>query len=162
MIKTLSEYLIILIPILVNIGIFHTLKTVKALSIISSIIILVLSILLHFKSPMENETFFITKFTALLLTMISSIYLLSVLYSLDYIKSLKGIIKEKTYYVFAIPNNIRLMLRKLLKPEGEKYIPSYGLDVFWEYMYKIAKSLRTFGRKFGRTLINSSILWYIT
>ncbi|MEM1599918.1 MAG: hydrogenase 4 subunit F [Sulfolobaceae archaeon] len=99
MIKTLSEYLIILIPILVNIGIFHTLKTVKALSIISSVIILVLSILLYFKSPIENGTFFITKFTALLLTMISSIYLLSVLYSLDYIKSLKGIIKEKTYYV---------------------------------------------------------------
>lgn len=73
-----------------------------------------------------------------------------------------GVNDQEEYTAFAISNNIRLMLRKLLKPEGEIYIPSYGLDVFWEYMYKIAKSLRTFGRKFGRTLINSSILWYIT
>ncbi|QPG51193.1 hydrogenase 4 subunit B, partial [Saccharolobus solfataricus] len=72
-----------------------------------------------------------------------------------------GVDGQEEYTAFAMANNIRQMLKKLLRPEEEKFLPTYGLDVFWEYIYKLAKLIRRFGKSFGETLINSSISWYI-
>jgi formate hydrogenlyase subunit 3/multisubunit Na+/H+ antiporter MnhD subunit len=72
-----------------------------------------------------------------------------------------GVNDQEEYTAFAMSNNIRLMLRKILKPEESGYLPSYGIDIFWEYIYKFSRGARNFGEKFGRALINSSISWYI-
>jgi len=74
-----------------------------------------------------------------------------------------GVNDQEEYTAFGMANNIRLMLRKILRVEEEeqKFLPAYGLDVFWEYMYKLAGAIRKFGRIFARGLINSSISWYI-
>ncbi|ACP55152.1 proton-conducting transporter transmembrane domain-containing protein [Saccharolobus islandicus] len=72
-----------------------------------------------------------------------------------------GVNEKEEYTAFAMANNIRQMLKKILRPEEEKFLPTYGLDVFWEYLYKLANSIRRFGKIFAKTLINSSISWYI-
>jgi EamA-like transporter family. len=72
-----------------------------------------------------------------------------------------GVNDQEEYTAFAMSNNIRLMLRKILKPEESGYLPSYGINIFWEYIYKFSREARNFGEKFGRALINSSISWYI-
>ncbi|QGA69357.1 proton-conducting transporter membrane subunit [Sulfolobus sp. E11-6] len=72
-----------------------------------------------------------------------------------------GVDGQEEYTAFAMANNIRQMLKKILRSEEEKFLPTYGLDVFWEYIYKLANLIRRFGKTFGETFINSSISWYI-
>ncbi|QXJ35952.1 proton-conducting transporter transmembrane domain-containing protein [Saccharolobus shibatae] len=72
-----------------------------------------------------------------------------------------GVNEQAEYTAFAMANNIRQMLKKILRPEEEKFLPTYGLDIFWEYLYKLANDIRRFGKIFAETFINSSISWYI-
>jgi formate hydrogenlyase subunit 3/multisubunit Na+/H+ antiporter MnhD subunit len=72
-----------------------------------------------------------------------------------------GVNDQEEYTAFAMSNNIRLMLRKILKTDENKYLPTYGIDMFWEYIYKFSRGAVDFLGKFGRVIINSSISWYI-
>jgi Formate hydrogenlyase subunit 3/Multisubunit Na+/H+ antiporter, MnhD subunit len=72
-----------------------------------------------------------------------------------------GVNDQEEYTAFAMSSNIRLMLRKILRTDENKYLPTYGIDIFWEYIYKFSRGAMDFGGKFGRALINSSISWYI-
>lgn len=72
-----------------------------------------------------------------------------------------GVNDQEEYTAFAMSNNIRLMLRKIIRTDENKYLPTYGIDIFWEYIYKFSRGAMDFGGKFGRALINSSISWYI-
>jgi len=72
-----------------------------------------------------------------------------------------GVNDQEEYTAFAMSNNIRLMLRKILRTDENNYLPTYGIDIFWEYIYKFSRGAMNFGEKFGRALINSSISWYI-
>lgn len=69
-----------------------------------------------------------------------------------------GVRDQEEYAAFAMANNIRLMLRKVL---GYKAGQLYVVDVFWAFMHRVAVGLSKFGRAFGSWLINSSISWYV-
>lgn len=95
----LLEILLLTIPIIVNVGFFNT-KLLKALSLASSSLELIISSLLYFEIPVKG-IFFVDNITIYFLLIISSIYLLSVVYSLKYIEAeeIRGIVSEKLYYV---------------------------------------------------------------
>ncbi|BCU70261.1 proton-conducting transporter membrane subunit [Stygiolobus caldivivus] len=95
--------LLILIPSLANITSFN-IKALKNSTMISSTISLLLSILLLIEKgsllPIVG-LFYVTSFTVFFILMINSIYLLSSVYSLEYIedKDVNGLLNSKTYYV---------------------------------------------------------------
>ncbi|QGA69354.1 proton-conducting transporter membrane subunit [Sulfolobus sp. E11-6] len=89
--------LLLLIPILINIG-FFKLKLIKVLSILSALLTILISLSLYFLTPIITTFFLITKFTTFFLLMITSIYLLSTLYSINYIKPSR-IVSERLYYI---------------------------------------------------------------
>ncbi|MCI4455769.1 MAG: hydrogenase 4 subunit F [Sulfolobus sp.] len=95
----LLEILLLTIPIIANIGFFNT-KLLKALSLASASLELIISFLLYFEIPVKG-IFFIDNVTIYFLFIISSIYLLSVVYSLKYIEAeeIRGLVSEKLYYV---------------------------------------------------------------
>jgi len=95
----LLEILLLAIPIIANVGFFNT-KLLKALSLASSSLELIISSLLYFEIPVKG-IFFIDNITIYFLLIVSSIYLLSVVYSLKYIEAeeTRGIVSEKLYYV---------------------------------------------------------------
>ncbi|MCQ4366432.1 MAG: hydrogenase 4 subunit F [Sulfolobales archaeon] len=95
----LLEILLLAIPIIANAGFFNT-KLLKALSLASSSLELIISSLLYFEIPVKG-IFFIDNITIYFLLIVSSIYLLSVVYSLKYIEAeeTRGIVSEKLYYV---------------------------------------------------------------
>jgi len=95
----LLEILLLAIPIIVNAGFFN-IKLLKALSLASSSLELIISSLLYFEIPVKG-IFFVDNITIYFLLIISSIYLLSVVYSLKYIEAeeIRGIVSEKLYYV---------------------------------------------------------------
>lgn len=93
----IEPILLLLIPIISNVG-FFKLKLIKTLSVLSAVLTSIISIFLYFLAPIKNSFFFITKFITFFLLMITSIYLLSTLYSMNYIKPSK-IVSERLYYI---------------------------------------------------------------
>ncbi|ADX85142.1 hydrogenase 4 subunit F [Saccharolobus islandicus] len=93
----IEPILLLLIPIISNVG-FFKLKLIKTLSVLSAVLTLIISIFLYFLAPIKNSFFFITKLTTFFLLVIASIYLLSTLYSMNYIKPSK-IVSERLYYI---------------------------------------------------------------
>ncbi|WP_338601834.1 hydrogenase 4 subunit F [Sulfolobus tengchongensis] len=94
-------YLLLISPIIANIGFFfsHN-KTIiiKILTIVSASITLIISAYLYLVKPTINGFFFINRFTTLFLVMITSIYLLSSIYSINYVRT-GTIVSERLYYV---------------------------------------------------------------
>jgi len=91
------ELALLVIPGLANLGFFN-LKILKITSIASAILTLAISIYFYFVPQSVTGIFFITKFNSIFLVMITSIYLLSAVYSTRYIEKGK-LVNEKLYYV---------------------------------------------------------------
>jgi len=94
--------LLILIPSLSNV-VFFNIRVLRISTIIASIISLLLSIILFIEKGLLpiSGFFYVTSFTTYFTLMITSIYLLSSTYSLEYINDadINGILNSKTYYV---------------------------------------------------------------
>ncbi|BCU70264.1 proton-conducting transporter membrane subunit [Stygiolobus caldivivus] len=71
-----------------------------------------------------------------------------------------GVVDQEEYTAYALSNNVRLMLRKILRHESV-YINTDATDVVWKEMIRIGIMIRKIGKLVGRNLVNSSIQWYI-
>jgi hypothetical protein len=68
----------------------------------------------------------------------------------------------ENYTPYAFSNNIRLMLRKILRPGiGERSQYMAISDAFWAFMIILTKSYRRVAKGFTLGFMNSSIRWYI-
>ena len=66
------------------------------------------------------------------------------------------------YTPYAFSNNIRLMLRKILRPGiGERSQYMAISDAFWAFMIILTKSYRRVAKGFTLGFMNSSIRWYM-
>jgi len=71
-----------------------------------------------------------------------------------------GVRDQEDYTAFALSNNVRLMLRKILKHESV-CVNTDSTDIFWTLILRLGRNLRKIGKVFGRSFVNSSIQWYI-
>jgi len=93
----LLEIALLVIPGLANLG-FFSLKVLKTTSIASAVLTLTISLYFYFSSETTTGIFYITKFNSVFLVMITSIYLLSAVYSTRYIEE-GELVNERLYYV---------------------------------------------------------------
>ncbi|BCS93898.1 proton-conducting transporter membrane subunit [Metallosphaera javensis (ex Sakai et al. 2022)] len=63
------------------------------------------------------------------------------------------------YTSFGMANNLRLMLRALLRTKTGSLETS--ADIFWQAMLVLVRSYTKFSRLFSRSFMNSSITWYM-
>lgn len=92
-------YLIIVMPILAEAG--YLFKRMRESTIISSVLVLILAVLLHNSLPV-NGLFYVTDTTWIFVLMVASIYLLSALFSYDYLK--ERTIRMDINYFYAFMN----------------------------------------------------------
>jgi formate hydrogenlyase subunit 3/multisubunit Na+/H+ antiporter MnhD subunit len=73
-----------------------------------------------------------------------------------------GITEESSYNSFTYSNNMRMMLRKILRTsyQGERRMLTIT-DVFWFSMISVSRLYRKFSRAITYGLMNSSIGWYM-
>lgn len=73
-----------------------------------------------------------------------------------------GITEESSYNSFTYSNNMRMMLRKILRTsyQGEKRMLTIT-DVFWFSMISVSRLYRKFSKRVTYGLMNSSIGWYM-
>lgn len=73
-----------------------------------------------------------------------------------------GVVDLDPYTSYAYSNNIRLMLRRVLRTKtGESGHSATVVDVFWLIMNDIGKGYRALSRFFTLRVMNSSIGWYM-
>jgi hydrogenase-4 component F len=90
-------YLLIGLPILAEVG--YLFNVMRITTILSAILILILTVLIHSALPIAG-LFYITNFNWILILMVGSIYLLSALFSYDYLKERSIRMDLNYYYVF--------------------------------------------------------------
>uniref|UniRef100_A0A2U9IPF2 Hydrogenase 4 subunit F n=1 Tax=Acidianus sulfidivorans JP7 TaxID=619593 RepID=A0A2U9IPF2_9CREN len=89
--------LLIIIPIVANLFFF---KGIKYSTIVASALDVIISLILFlFNLTLSNAYFFITKITIYFLLMVSAIYLLSSIFSVNYLKNMKTKISERQYFL---------------------------------------------------------------
>jgi hydrogenase-4 component F len=86
---------LVLIPIIANVFFF---RGIKYSSIIAGILEIILSLTLFINLPIISSYFYITRITWYFIIMVSSIYLLSVVFSHNYLKGEKIKISEREYF----------------------------------------------------------------
>jgi Formate hydrogenlyase subunit 3/Multisubunit Na+/H+ antiporter, MnhD subunit len=86
---------VVLIPIIANVFFF---RGIKYSSIIAGILEIILSLTLFINLPIISSYFYITRITWYFIIMVSSIYLLSVVFSHNYLKGEKTKISEREYF----------------------------------------------------------------
>jgi hypothetical protein len=72
-----------------------------------------------------------------------------------------GIEHEEYYNSFNYSNNIRLMLKRILRTSYSNQNQLETVDIFWLVMIDIAKEYRKFSRYVAYKIMNSSISYYI-
>lgn len=92
-------YLIIALPILAEAG--YLFKKMRESTIISAVLVLMMAVLLHSTLPV-NGLFYVTGITWIFVLMVASIYLLSALFSYDYLK--ERTIRMDINYFYAFMN----------------------------------------------------------
>ncbi len=66
------------------------------------------------------------------------------------------------YNSYAYSNNIRMMLKKILRTDmGHKSQRIAMADVFWIFTVQVSRAYRKFARGFTMRIMNSSIRWYM-
>jgi hydrogenase-4 component F len=90
-------YLLIGLPKLAEVG--YLFNVMRITTILSAILILILTVLIHSALPIAG-LFYITNFNWILILMVGSIYLLSALFSYDYLKERSIRMDLNYYYVF--------------------------------------------------------------
>ncbi|MCI2414167.1 MAG: hydrogenase 4 subunit F [Candidatus Aramenus sp.] len=93
--EELEVLCLVVLPLLAN-ALF--LKGIKYSSVASGVAELVLSSLLYFHLPVVNPFFYVTGFTWYFVVIVASIYLLSSLYSLKYLKGERTRLSERDYF----------------------------------------------------------------
>jgi formate hydrogenlyase subunit 3/multisubunit Na+/H+ antiporter MnhD subunit len=68
---------------------------------------------------------------------------------------------EDQFSSFALANNIRMMLSKLLRTKILENEVAFSADIFWEAMYSLAKAYKKFSRILSTSYMNSSLSYYI-
>ncbi len=72
-----------------------------------------------------------------------------------------GIDSGDNYNSFTYSNNIRLILKKILRTKYDNGALVQTVDIFWLIMIDIARSYRKFAYYFSRKIMNSSISYYM-
>jgi hypothetical protein len=71
-----------------------------------------------------------------------------------------GITTDEGYTSSGYSNNIRIMLRSILRTKISEDRISVN-NIFWSFMVFSGRAYRKFGGFFGRKFMNSSVSWYM-